>query len=149
MAMNYNSYFPQTYTQTPYVYGGGATGVATPTAPISNQSSNNKRKIIVKNRSNNDLRAIPLSSKKNVPNTPNLNIVTSEIYNSKNRNNNNHKEIISETKSNHVLTNSIDIDFNTTIKERIVKSKNIICPKMVFDNKNNSYSIEKYKRIKD
>ena len=41
MAMNYNSYFPQTYTQTPYVYGGGATGVATPTAPISNQSSNN------------------------------------------------------------------------------------------------------------
>lgn len=41
MAMNYNSYFPQMYAQTPYVYSGGATGVATPTAPISNQGSNN------------------------------------------------------------------------------------------------------------
>ena len=100
----------------------------------SNQSSNNKRKIIVKNRSNNDLRAIPLSSKKNVPNTPNLNIVTSEIYNSKNRNNNNHKEIISETKSIHVLTNSIDIDFNTTIKER----RNVINKNIQDKNKNNN-----------
>lgn len=40
MAMNYNTYFPQTYTQTPYVYGGGATGAATPTASLTNQNSN-------------------------------------------------------------------------------------------------------------
>ena len=100
----------------------------------SNQSSNNKRKIIAKNRSNIDLRAVPLSSKKNIPNTPNVNILTSEVYNSKNRNNNNHKEIISETKSNHVLMNSIDIDFNTTIKER----RNVVNKNIQDKNKNNS-----------
>lgn len=38
MAMNYNSYFPQTYT--PYAYGAGASGASTITAPVSNQGSN-------------------------------------------------------------------------------------------------------------
>ena len=100
----------------------------------SNQSSNNKRKIIVKNRSINDLREIPLSSKKNLQNTPNINVVTSEIYNSKNRNNKNHKEIISETKSNHVLINSIDIEFSTTINER----RNVVNKNIQDKNKNNN-----------
>ena len=40
MAMNYNSYFPQTYTQTPYVYSGGAVAPSTLTTPNSNQGSN-------------------------------------------------------------------------------------------------------------
>ena len=87
-----------------------------------NNNNNNNRKIISKNKSNIDVRAPPLSSKINIKlNSPNVNVIKSEYYNSKNRsnNNNNHKEIISETKSNHVLMHSIDNnDFSSSNKER-------------------------------
>ena len=120
----------------------------------SNQNSNNKRKIISKNKSNNDIRSPPLSSKLNSKlNSSNsiANGIKSEIYNSKNRsnNNNNHKEIISDSKSNHVLMHSIDHnDFSSTNKERrnlinkinSDKNKNNNSPK---ENKNN-INIKKY-----
>ena len=104
----------------------------------SNQNSNNKGKIISKNKSNSDILAPPLSSKiNNKLNSPNVNVVKSEVLNSKNRNNNhnhNHKEIISETKSNHVLMHSIDNnDFISTNKER----RNLI-NKINSDKNNNS-----------
>ena len=37
--MAYNNYFPQTYTNLPYVYGGGATPAQTWTAPAQNTNS--------------------------------------------------------------------------------------------------------------
>lgn len=36
---NYNSYFPQTYTSVPYVYGGGVVPAQTPTQPNFTQGS--------------------------------------------------------------------------------------------------------------
>ena len=107
----------------------------------SNQNfnyNNNNRKIISKNKSNIDVRAPPLSSKINIKlNSPNVNVIKSEYYNSKNRsnNNNNHKGIISETKSNHVLMHSIDNnDFSSSNKER----RNLL--NKINSDKNNNYN---------
>ena len=107
----------------------------------SNQNfnyNNNNRKIISKNKSNIDVRAPPLSSKINIKlNSPNVNVIKSEYYNSKNRsnNNNNLKEIISETKSNHVLMHSIDNnDFSSSNKER----RNLL--NKINSDKNNNYN---------
>jgi len=103
-----------------------------------NNNNNNNRKIISKNKSNIDVRAPPLSSKINIKlNSPNVNVIKSEYYNSKNRsnNNNNHKEIISETKSNHVLMHSIDNnDFSSSNKER----RNLL--NKINSDKNNNYN---------
>ena len=104
----------------------------------NNNNNNNNRKIISKNKSNIDVRATPLSSKINIKlNSPNVNVIKSEYYNSKNRsnNNNNHKEIISETKSNHVLMHSIDNnDFSSSNKER----RNLL--NKINSDKNNNYN---------
>ena len=103
-----------------------------------NNNNNNNRKIISKNKSNIDVRVPPLSSKINIKlNSPNVNVIKSEYYNSKNRsnNNNNHKEIISETKSNHVLMHSIDNnDFSSSNKER----RNLL--NKINSDKNNNYN---------
>ena len=103
-----------------------------------NNNNNNNRKIISKNKSNIDVRAPPLSSKINIKlNSPNVNVIKSEYYNSKNRsnNNNNHKGIISETKSNHVLMHSIDNnDFSSSNKER----RNLL--NKINSDKNNNYN---------
>ena len=103
-----------------------------------NNNNNNNRKIISKNKSNIDVRAPPLSSKINIKlNSPNVNVIKSEYYNSKNRsnNNNNHKEIISEAKSNHVLMHSIDNnDFSSSNKER----RNLL--NKINSDKNNNYN---------
>ena len=108
---------------------------------FNNNNNNNNRKIISKNKSNIDVRAPPLSSKINIKlNSPNVNVIKSEYYNSKNRsnNNNNHKEIISETKSNHVLMHSIDNnDFSSSNKERRNLLNKINSDK---NNKNNNNS---------
>ena len=105
---------------------------------FNNNNNNNNRKIISKNKSNIDVRAPPLSSKINIKlNSPNVNVIKSEYYNSKNRsnNNNNHKEIISETKSNHVLMHSIDNnDFSSSNKER----RNLL--NKINSDKNNNYN---------
>ena len=104
----------------------------------NNNNNNNNRKIISKNKSNIDVRAPPLSSKINIKlNSPNVNVIKSEYYNSKNRsnNNNNHKEIISETKSNNVLMHSIDNnDFSSSNKER----RNLL--NKINSDKNNNYN---------
>ena len=112
--------------------------VIIPTTSSQNfNNNNNNRKIISKNKSNIDVRAPPLSSKINIKlNSPNVNVIKSEYYNSKNRNNNNnnHKEIISETKSNHVLMHSIDNnDFSSSNKER----RNLL--NKINSDKNNNY----------
>ena len=116
--------------------------VIIPTTSSQNfNNNNNNRKIISKNKSNIDVRAPPLSSKINIKlNSPNVNVIKSEYYNSKNRsnNNNNHKEIISETKSNHVLMHSIDNnDFSSSNKERRNLLNKINSDK---NNKNNNNS---------
>ena len=114
--------------------------VIIPTTSSQNfNNNNNNRKIISKNKSNIDVRAPPLSSKINIKlNSPNVNVIKSEYYNSKNRsnnNNNNHKEIISETKSNHVLMHSIDNnDFSSSNKER----RNLL--NKINSDKNNNYN---------
>ena len=113
--------------------------VIIPTSSSQNfNNNNNNRKIISKNKSNIDVRAPPLSSKINIKlNSPNVNVIKSEYYNSKNRsnNNNNHKEIISETKSNHVLMHSIDNnDFSNSNKER----RNLL--NKINSDKNNNYN---------
>ena len=113
--------------------------VIIPTSSSQNfNNNNNNRKIISKNKSNIDVRAPPLSSKINIKlNSPNVNVIKSEYYNSKNRsnNNNNHKEIISETKSNHVLMHSIDNnDFSSSNKER----RNLL--NKINSDKNNNYN---------
>ena len=114
--------------------------VIIPTSSSQNfNNNNNNRKIISKNKSNIDVRAPPLSSKINIKlNSPNVNVIKSEYYNSKNRsnnNNNNHKEIISETKSNHVLMHSIDNnDFSGSNKER----RNLL--NKINSDKNNNYN---------
>ena len=113
--------------------------VIIPTTSSQNfNNNNNNRKIISKNKSNIDVRAPPLSSKINIKlNSPNVNVIKSEYYNSKNRsnNNNNHKEIISETKSNHVLMHSIDNnDFSGSNKER----RNLL--NKINSDKNNNYN---------
>ena len=112
--------------------------VIIPTTSSQNFNNNNNRKIISKNKSNIDVRAPPLSSKINIKlNSPNVNVIKSEYYNSKNRsnNNNNHKEIISETKSNHVLMHSIDNnDFSSSNKER----RNLL--NKINSDKNNNYN---------
>ena len=112
--------------------------VIIPTSSSQNFNNNNNRKIISKNKSNIDVRAPPLSSKINIKlNSPNVNVIKSEYYNSKNRsnNNNNHKEIISETKSNHVLMHSIDNnDFSSSNKER----RNLL--NKINSDKNNNYN---------
>ena len=113
--------------------------VIIPTSSSQNfNNNNNNRKIISKNKSNIDVRAPPLSSKINIKlNSPNVNVIKSEYYNSKNRsnNNNNHKEIISETKSNHALMHSIDNnDFSSSNKER----RNLL--NKINSDKNNNYN---------
>ena len=113
--------------------------VIIPTTSSQNfNNNNNNRKIISKNKSNIDVRAPPLSSKINIKlNSPNVNVIKSEYYNSKNRsnNNNNHKEIISEAKSNHVLMHSIDNnDFSSSNKER----RNLL--NKINSDKNNNYN---------
>ena len=113
--------------------------VIIPTTSNQNfNNNNNNRKIISKNKSNIDVRAPPLSSKINIKlNSPNVNVIKSEYYNSKKRsnNNNNHKEIISETKSNHVLMHSIDNnDFSSSNKER----RNLL--NKINSDKNNNYN---------
>ena len=112
--------------------------VIIPTTSSQNFNNNNNRKIISKNKSNIDVRAPPLSSKINIKlNSPNVNVIKSEYYNSKNRsnNNNNHKEIISEAKSNHVLMHSIDNnDFSSSNKER----RNLL--NKINSDKNNNYN---------
>ena len=112
--------------------------VIIPTSSSQNFNNNNNRKIISKNKSNIDVRAPPLSSKINIKlNSPNVNVIKSEYYNSKNRsnNNNNLKEIISETKSNHVLMHSIDNnDFSSSNKER----RNLL--NKINSDKNNNYN---------
>ena len=120
--------------------------VIIPTTSSQNFNNNNNRKIISKNKSNIDVRAPPLSSKINIKlNSPNVNVIKSEYYNSKNRsnNNNNHKEIISETKSNHVLMHSIDNnDFSSSNKER----RNLL-NKINSDKNNNNSPKENNKNL--
>ena len=121
--------------------------VIIPTSSSQNfNNNNNNRKIISKNKSNIDVRAPPLSSKINIKlNSPNVNVIKSEYYNSKNRsnNNNNHKEIISETKSNHVLMHSIDNnDFSSSNKER----RNLL-NKINSDKNNNNSPKENNKNL--
>ena len=67
---------------------------------LLNQNTNNSnKKVISKNRSNADLKAVPLSSKMNQLKIPNV-YNSSRLDNSKNRNN---KEIISDVKANNKL----------------------------------------------
>jgi hypothetical protein len=106
---------------------------------ITNQkkNSNNNRKVIVKNRSNNDLNVTPLSSKLNKLNVSN--VISSETNNLKTRN----KDIISEVKTNNKLMNSIERDCNISTKER----KNVIKTnrdKSKSPKEKNNINIKKY-----
>jgi len=107
---------------------------------IINQSrnSNNNGKVIVKNRSNNDLNATPLSSKLNKLNASN--VISSETNNLRARNN---KEIISEVKTNNKMMNSIERDCNISTKERknVIKSNK---DKNKSPKENNNINIKKY-----
>ena len=106
---------------------------------ITNQkkNSNNNRKVIVKNRSNNDLNITPLSSKLNKLNVSNA--FSSETNNLKTRN----KDIISEMKTNNKLMNSIERDCNISTKERknVIKS---IRDKSKSPKEKNNINIKKY-----
>ena len=82
---------------------------------LLNQNTNNSnKKVISKNRSNADLKAVPLSSKMNQLKIPNV-YNSSRLDNSKNRNN---KEIISDVKANNKLMSSIERDYNSQEKDR-------------------------------
>jgi hypothetical protein len=106
---------------------------------ITNQkkNSNNNRKVIVKNRSNNDLNVTPLSSKLNKLNVSN--VISSETNNLKTRN----KDIISEMKTNNKLMNSIERDCNISTKERknVIKSNR---DKSKSPKEKNNINIKKY-----
>ena len=113
---------------------------------ILNQNTNNsnKRKIIVKNRSNADIKAVPLSSKMNQLIIPK--VTSSEIINSRKINN---KELISEIKQNNKLMNSIERECNSTEKDRKkINSNNInnnnIKNKNNSEKENNNINIKKY-----
>jgi hypothetical protein len=107
---------------------------------ITNQcrNSNNNGKVIVKNRSNNDLNATPLSSKLNKLNVSN--VISSETNNLRSRNN---KEIISEVKLNNKMMNSIERDCHISAKERknVIKSNK---DKNKSPKENNNINIKKY-----
>ena len=106
---------------------------------ITNQkkNSNNNRKVIVKNRSNNDLNITPLSSKLNKLNVSN--VISSETNNLKTIN----KDIISEMKTNNKLMNSIERDCNISTKERknVIKSNR---DKSKSPKEKNNINIKKY-----
>ena len=120
-----------------------------------NISSNNmnKKKILVKNKSNSDLRGVQLVSRMN-KNKINKNIVqnNSEVNSSKNKkdiiNNDIIKEKRQDIKSNYLL-NSIEKELSSTTKERkygnkyLIIDKNNNSPKDI-NNNNNNRNLKKY-----
>ena len=125
------------------------------TSASSIQDVNHKRKIITKNKSNEDLMSIPISLKLNQKNYPNIDLTKSEIFNLNNRNNRLYnRELVSDTKiknNNNVYMNPIEREYNNTMEKdrnanninKNIKVKNH-SPK---DNKNINIIIKAIKKI--